>query len=243
MASPWWCVTKITNQDAPIDKSPSACGGQICAVLHRTYWKNMLNFPFFPEVTTHHPRLSSPHVFLFLYCNRGSSYQNHLPLTLGPLFLFLIIWIYSHHPITSIINTSLEQDKCPNFFKQVHVTPILKKSSLNKTIFKKFRLVSNLNFISQILERVVAVQLQTHLDEAGLMTAFQSAYRKHHSTESALLNIHNDILFNIAKGLSQPLPFWISPPHSIPLTTTSVPMTSTYTWHSHQQNSLTQYKN
>ena len=31
-------------------------------------------------------------------------------------------------------------------------------------------------------------------------TAFQLAYRKHHSTESALLNIHNDILLNIAKG-------------------------------------------
>ena len=32
------------------------------------------------------------------------------------------------------------------------------------------------------------------------MTAFQSAYRKHHSTESALLNIQNDILLNMAKG-------------------------------------------
>ena len=32
------------------------------------------------------------------------------------------------------------------------------------------------------------------------MTAFQLAYRKHHSTESALLNIHNDILLNMAKG-------------------------------------------
>ena len=31
------------------------------------------------------------------------------------------------------------------------------------------------------------------------MTAFQSTYRKHHSTESALLNIHN-ILLNMAKG-------------------------------------------
>ena len=56
------------------------------------------------------------------------------------------------------------------------------------------------NFILQILERVVAVQLQTHLDEAGLMTAFQSAYRKYHSNESALLNIQNDILLNMAKG-------------------------------------------
>ena len=37
-------------------------------------------------------------------------------------------------------------------------------------------------------------------DEVGLMTAFQSAYRKHHSIESAVLNIHNDILLNMAKG-------------------------------------------
>ena len=33
-----------------------------------------------------------------------------------------------------------------------------------------------------------------------MMTAFQSAYRKHHCTESSLLNIHNDILLNMAKG-------------------------------------------
>ena len=102
-------------------------------------------------------------------------------------------------PITSIVN-ALEQGKCPNFFKHAHVIPILKKSSLDKEILKNYRPVCNLNFISKILERVVAVQLQTHLDEAGLMPAFQSAYRKHHSTESALLNIHNDILLNMAKG-------------------------------------------
>ena len=80
--------------------------------------------------------------------------------------------------------TSLEQGKCPFFFKQAHFTPILKKSSLDKEVFKNYRPVSNLNFISKILERVVAVQLQTHLDEAGFMTAFQTAYRKHHDITS-----------------------------------------------------------
>ena len=98
-------------------------------------------------------------------------------------------------PITSIINASLEQGKC---FKQTHVTPIL-KASLDKEVFHNYRPVSNLNFISKVLERIVAVQLQTHLDDAGLMTRFQSAYRKHHSTESALLNIQNNVL-NMAKG-------------------------------------------
>ena len=85
-------------------------------------------------------------------------------------------------------------------FQPDHVTPILKKSSLDKEVFKNYRPVSNLNFISKILDRVVAFQLQTHLDEAGLITAFQSGYRKHHSTESALLNIQNDIPLNMAKG-------------------------------------------
>ena len=117
-----------------------------------------------------------------------------------PTFLVLDYLDILISPITSIINASLNRGKCTDFFEQAHVTPLLKKSSLDKEVFKNYRPVSNLNFISKILERVVAVQLQTHLDEAGILTAFQSAYRKHHSTESALLNIHNDILLNMAKG-------------------------------------------
>ena len=119
-----------------------------------------------------------------------------------PTFLVLDYLDILISPITSIINASLNQGKCPDFFKQAHVTPLLKKSSLDKEVFKNYRPVSNLNFISKILERVVAVQLQTHLDEAGLLTAFQSSYRNkfYNFTESALLNIHNNILLNMAKG-------------------------------------------
>ena len=74
------------------------------------------------------------------------------------------------------------------------------KIILRQRSFQKLQACLQSKLYSKILERVVAAQLQTHLDEAGLMTAFQSAYRKHHSTESALLNIHNDILLNMAKG-------------------------------------------
>ena len=129
-----------------------------------------------------------------------NSHSKSCSLDPWPTFLVLEYLDILNTPITAIINASLEQGKCPNFFKQAHVTPILKKPSLDKEVFKNYRPVSNLNFISKILERVVAIQLQTHLDEAGLMTAFQSAYRKHHYTESALLNIQNDILLNMAKG-------------------------------------------
>ena len=73
-----------------------------------------------------------------------------------PTFLVLDYLDVLIIPITSIINASLEQGKCPNFFKQVHVTAILKKSSLDNEVFKNYSPVSNLHFISKILERVVA---------------------------------------------------------------------------------------
>ena len=111
-----------------------------------------------------------------------------------PTFLVLDYLDILITPITSVINASLEQGKSPIIFKQAHVIPVLKKSSLDKEVFKNYRPVSNLNFISKIVERVAAVQLQTHLDEAGLMIVFESVYRKNHSTESAVFNIHNNIL-------------------------------------------------
>ena len=51
---------------------------------------------------------------------------------------------------------------------------------------------SNLNFISKILEKVVASRIQSHLSSNSLSSSFQSAYRIFHSTETTLLKIHNE---------------------------------------------------
>ena len=53
-----------------------------------------------------------------------------------------------------------------------------------------YRPISNLPFISKVIERVVAKQLQ----ENDLHDQFKSAYRHDHSTETALIKVHNDIL-------------------------------------------------
>ena len=160
-----------------------------------------LTTSIFHGVETYFPRLWGMGIFDAILINLiMNSPSKSCSLDPWPTFLVLDYLDILIIPITSIITASLEEGKCPNFFKQAHVTPILKKSSLDKEVFKNYRPVSNLNFISKILERVVAVQLQTRLDEAGLRTAIQSAYRKHHTTESALLNIHNIILLNMAKG-------------------------------------------
>ena len=133
-----------------------------------------------------------------------------------PTFLVLYYLDILITPITSIINASLKQDKCPNFFKQAHVISILKKLSLDKEVFKNYRPVSNLNFISKILERVVAIQLQTHqLHEAFLISSWLIE-------NTTLLKVPS-LIFKMIFFLTWPrvlsLPFWIYPPLSIPLTT------------------------
>ena len=124
-------------------------------------------------------------------------------------------------PINSIIRGCLEQSKCPNFFKQALVSPCPQKIILRQEkIVKTYRPVSNLNVILKILERVVAVQLQTHSDEAGLMTAFPSAYIENTILLKVPSLIFITIFFSIwPKGVSQPIPFGISPQHLMPLTT------------------------
>lgn len=69
----------------------------------------------------------------------------------------------------------------------------MKKPSLDAESFKNYRPVSNLNFLSKVLEKVVASQLMGHIRRNGLQTSFQSAYRDGHSVETALLRVHNDI--------------------------------------------------
>jgi hypothetical protein len=101
--------------------------------------------------------------------------------------------------ITRIINLSLSSSTVPTPFKIAAVTPILKKADLIPDILKNFRPISNLPFLSKILEKVAAKQLILHKDVNGLREIMQSAYRKHHSTETALLCVQNDLLLSLDK--------------------------------------------
>ena len=56
--------------------------------------------------------------------------------------------------ITAIVNTSLSSGVVPLQFKHAAVTPLLKKHGLDPNDLKNFRPVSNLPFVSKILEKV-----------------------------------------------------------------------------------------
>ena len=73
------------------------------------------------------------------------------------------------------------------------VTPILKKISLDPQDLSNYRPVSNLSFISKILELSIYIQINNYLQDQHLLPAKQSAHRKFHSTETTLLDILCDI--------------------------------------------------
>ena len=96
--------------------------------------------------------------------------------------------------ITRIVNLSLTTGKCPSSQKSAITTPLLKKASLDPESLKKYRPVSNPRFVLKLLERIVPKQLHVHLSQYQLYEKHQSAYRKRHSTETALTHVQNDIL-------------------------------------------------
>ncbi|XP_062582897.1 uncharacterized protein LOC134244661 [Saccostrea cucullata] len=95
--------------------------------------------------------------------------------------------------ITEIINKSFSEASVPLDFKKAIVRPLIKRQGLDKDEFKNYRPVSNLPFLSKVLEKAVASRLEKYLNDYQLHDNVQSAYRSSHSTETALLRLHHDI--------------------------------------------------
>jgi hypothetical protein len=95
---------------------------------------------------------------------------------------------------TIIINESLDSAVFPDIFKCAIITPILKSSKSDSNMLSSYRPVSNLSFLSKLIETAVCNQLTDHINTHKLWHPNQSAYRKHHSVESALLSVSSSIL-------------------------------------------------
>ena len=97
--------------------------------------------------------------------------------------------------ITRTVHLSLQGGQVPDRFKIGVIKPLLKKSGADHENFSNFRPVWNLYFLSKVTEKAVAAQLCDHLNGIeALLEEFQSAYKCSHSTETALVRVHNDIL-------------------------------------------------
>ena len=97
--------------------------------------------------------------------------------------------------VTKIVNLSLQHAYMPAELKQAIILPLLKKVCLDKEIFKNYRPISNLAFISKVIERVVAARIKDHMDNNMLHEILQSAYKSLHSIETALVKVQDDVLY------------------------------------------------
>ena len=99
-------------------------------------------------------------------------------------------------PITHLINTSISSGVFAANWKTAIIRSLLKKPSLDlKT--KNYRPVSNLSFLSKLLEKCVLVRFNNHCKDNNLMPSHQSAYREHHSCETALVRLIKMIYYGV----------------------------------------------
>jgi hypothetical protein len=95
--------------------------------------------------------------------------------------------------IAHLANLSFSEGCFPIHFKLAQVTPLLKKAGLDESDPSNYRPISNLNTIGKIIERLFLARLMPHVAASNHFSPMQSAYRKLHSTETALLKIMDDL--------------------------------------------------
>ena len=100
--------------------------------------------------------------------------------------------------IAKIVNLSLTQGEFCRCWKTAVVRPLLKKVGL-ALIHSNYWPVSNLAFISKIIERCMLLQISDHCDKYQLQPDYQSAYREHYSCETGILHVSDDILWAMEK--------------------------------------------
>ena len=99
--------------------------------------------------------------------------------------------------LTNIVHMSLQSASMPAALKEAMIKPKLKKDNLDSEDYSNFRPISNLKVVSKIIEKAVSCQLSDYLRDNDLEEPFQSAYKRFHSPETALLRVQNDILCEI----------------------------------------------
>ena len=95
--------------------------------------------------------------------------------------------------VAALFNASMSSGSFPSSQKTAAITPVLKKATLDPYDLGNYRPISNLTFLSKLLERAAYEQIVSYFDRYQLLPELQSAYRKHRSTETATIKVMSDV--------------------------------------------------
>ena len=127
--------------------------------------------------------------------NNTTCSSDPLPTRLLMSHLYAIVPILQH-----IVNLCLTTGDFPISCKSSIVIPLIKTPGLDREMLKNYRPVSNLSYLSKVIEKVISILILGHILDNNIVDSFQSAYRAGHSCETALLHVYNDIVTTVGKG-------------------------------------------
>ncbi|XP_044585968.1 uncharacterized protein LOC123266005 [Cotesia glomerata] len=105
-------------------------------------------------------------------------------------------WLRDHLPqislfLTALFNRSLDTGIFPDIWKIIYIIPLNKIAPPRSP--SDTCPIANLSHLAKVFERIIENQVITYLEDNELLDPFQSGFRKHHSTQSALLRLTDDI--------------------------------------------------
>ena len=103
-------------------------------------------------------------------------------------------------PIAHLVNLSIAHSSFPNNWKHAIVTPVFKPC--DRHVVSNYRPISILPVVSKVAEKVIIKQLTDHINSCNPgQNLAQFGFRKHYSTETAILHLTEQIRSNLDKGI------------------------------------------
>jgi len=116
-----------------------------------------------------------------------------------PISLIKLAKPYISSPLSSIYNLSFTSGVFPEALKLSRVIPLYKNESVN--LISNCRPISLLSLFSKMLEKLMYKRLLSYFNKQDFLYKYQFGFRKNHSTTLALIEIIDNLLNALDKGL------------------------------------------